>query len=49
MIEALKEAKADVFETLNDLTAEKKIMVKMETKIPPFKQVKQDQCDQILE
>ena len=39
VIEALKEAKADVFEALNDLTAEKKSMVNMETKIPPYKQV----------
>jgi hypothetical protein len=35
----LKEAKADVFETLNDLTAEKKALVAMEAKVPPFKQV----------
>jgi hypothetical protein len=40
VIEALKEAKADVFETLNDLTAEKKLMIQMEKKVPSFKQVK---------
>ncbi len=40
VIEALKEAKADVFETLNDLTAEKKAMINMEAKVPPFKQVR---------
>jgi hypothetical protein len=39
VIEALKEAKADVFETLNDLTAEKKLMIQMEKKVPSFKQV----------
>jgi hypothetical protein len=39
VIEALKEAKAEVFETLNDLTADKKYMTYLETKIPPFKQV----------
>jgi len=40
VIEALKEAKADVFETLNDLTAEKKAMINMDAKVPPFKQVR---------
>ena len=39
VIEALKEAKAEVFETLNDLTADKKYLANMEKKIPPFKQV----------
>ena len=40
VIEALKEAKADVFETLNELTAERKLMVNMEKRVPPFKQVR---------
>ena len=39
VIEALKEAKAEVFETLNDLTADKKFMANLEKKIPQFKQV----------
>jgi hypothetical protein len=39
VIEALKEAKAEVFETLNDLTAEKKTMINMEKNIPQFKKV----------
>ena len=40
VIEALKEAKAEVFETLNDLTAEKKAMINMEKSVPEFKTVK---------
>ena len=39
VIEALKEAKAEVFETLNDLTAEKKAMTNMEKSVPEFKTV----------
>ncbi len=39
VIEALKEAKAEVFETLNDLTAEKKTMTLMEKNVPQFKKV----------
>lgn len=39
VIEALKEAKADVFETLNIVTSEKKLLMKMELEMPTYKQV----------
>jgi len=39
VIEALKEAKAEVFETLNTLTAEKKHLAKMDLEMPAYKQV----------